>query len=112
MEIEPTITKSRRVGGRIVITAQDYLNGEIVSDKVAAGDYVVGVIEIDYDDDRFLVVIDGNHSFEAAISTGNDPVFEVVDYAQDEADGHGAEWALREHSDNEYRDAFSRQFIW
>lgn len=62
-----------------LITSQHYLNDEIVEEKRAAQDYVVTLSpEFEYAGERYQVIIDGTHSFAAALLDGVEPEFEVA----------------------------------
>lgn len=110
---EPTKTTTRQHSGCQVITAQTYLDDAIVDAKIDASDYDVDIIEIKHEDVWFAVVVNGNHSLEAAKRAGVVPVFVVNSFAQEEADRNGSQWALERHYvDGEYVDAFDRSFVW
>ncbi|WP_448205327.1 hypothetical protein [Azospirillum sp. sgz302134] len=62
-----------------LITSQHYLNDDIVEEKRGARDYVVTLSpEFEYAGDRYQVIIDGTHSFAAALLDGIEPEFEVA----------------------------------
>ena len=68
-----------------IITSQSYINYDIVAEKSAARDYVVLVTpEIEVDGDVVRLIIDGNHSYQAAIDDGVEP--ELVEATAQDCD--------------------------
>lgn len=64
----------------MLISSQRYLDQEIVDAKIAANDFVVSVSpEFALNGVATRVVLDGHHSYAAAVQTGNEPVLEEVD---------------------------------
>lgn len=62
------------------ISSQKFRDDEIVSQKREAKDYVVSVSpEFEIDGVVMQAVMDGHHSFEAALLDGANPVFVVQD---------------------------------
>lgn len=58
-----------------IITSQDYINDEIVAEKIAAEDFEIQVSpEFEVDGETFRVLLDGHHSLAAAIEAGVDPI--------------------------------------
>ncbi len=61
-----------------IISAQEYRNEEVVAEKVAAQDFTVFLSPIfEIDGEEYQVVLDGHHSYAAAIEAGVEPEFEV-----------------------------------
>lgn len=66
-----------------IITSQDYINDEIVAEKIAAEDFEIQVSpEFEVGGETFRVLLDGHHSLAAAIEAGVDPI--IIE--QDETD--------------------------
>ena len=58
------------------ISSQRYIDAEIVSAKIAAKDFEVGVSpSFEVDGEAFRVVLDGHHSLEAARQAGVSPTY-------------------------------------
>jgi hypothetical protein len=58
-----------------LITSQNYLDSDIVADKISEEDFEVQVSPaFDYDGGTFQVIIDGHHSYAAAKEAGVTPV--------------------------------------
>lgn len=67
-----------------IISSQRYLDEEIVQAKRDDSDYIVTLSpEFEIDGDVVQVVIDGHHSYHAALADGVAPVF-VVSTVQDD----------------------------
>ncbi len=67
----------------MIISSQAYREDEIIEKKINNSDFEVLVSpEFDYEGEVFQVVIDGHHSYEAAIKTGNKPIY-IVATSQD-----------------------------
>ena len=59
-----------------LITSQQYLDRDIVAEKIEAEDFDVQISPaFEYDGETFAVIIDGHHSFAAALEAGAEPVF-------------------------------------
>lgn len=58
------------------ISSQRYINEEIVSDKAEAADFEVLVSPVfEIDGEMMAVILDGHHSYHAAIEAGVTPEF-------------------------------------
>lgn len=67
-----------------IISSQEYRNEDTVAEKIATNDYVVSVSrEFEVGGVTYRAVVDGHHSYEAAIRTGNCPEFEEVETEYD-----------------------------
>ena len=63
--------------GAKLITTQRYLNDKIVENKVSGKDFSVQISpEFEVDGENYRVVLDGTHSYHAALKTGITPDFE------------------------------------
>lgn len=63
------------------ISSQKYIDEATVQEKINNNDYAVTLASItDNAGNEYDVVVDGHHSYEAAIRTGNNPVYEYSDY--------------------------------
>lgn len=70
----------------MLISSQRYIDHEIVDAKIAAGDYVVSVTpEFEIDGVGLVrAIIDGHHSYAAAIESGAAPVFVEMNATQND----------------------------
>lgn len=69
--------KRGMLGGAQLISSQDYLDDDKVSEKSNASDYAVQISpEFEVDGEKFRVIMDGHHSLAAAIADGKTPEFE------------------------------------
>ena len=63
----------------MLISSQRYIDNDIVAGKIANEDFEVLVSpEFEIDGERYQVVLDGHHSYAAAVESGNDAVFEIA----------------------------------
>ena len=70
-------TKRGTLGGAQLISSQDYLDDDKVSEKSDNGVYVVQIsLEFEVDGEKYRVIVDGHHSLAAAIADGKTPEFE------------------------------------
>lgn len=61
-----------------LITSQNHIDQDIVAAKVAAGDFEVQVSpEFVYEGETYQVILDGHHSYAAALEAGVTPDFVV-----------------------------------
>lgn len=59
-----------------IITSQDFIDADIVAEKIKAGDFEVQVSPaFEIDGIAYRVLMDGHHSLAAAIEAGIDPEF-------------------------------------
>ena len=66
-----------------LISSQRYLDQEIVDTKIANSDFIVQVSpEFAIGDEVYQVIMDGHHSYHAAVKSGNTPEF-IVQNAMD-----------------------------
>lgn len=101
-----------------LITSQHYLNDEIVAAKIAAQDFEVLVSPaFEIDGQLFRVILDGNHSFAAAIEAGRDP--EIVEATTSQHDavalierGEIEDFLAALWMDGEYIDARTHKAAW
>lgn len=71
-----------------IISSQRYLDDDIVQAKRAAGDYVITVSpEFEVCGEMVRVLIDGHHSYAAAIADGVKPEIAEADALQDDRIG-------------------------
>lgn len=95
------------------ITSQHYHDTEIVAAKVVAADYVVSYIIIDVDGEEMRLVVDGNHSLEAAKLAGVAPIFEHAETVQRQYAGMSAEDILEAcWMDGDWIDAVTGAAVW
>lgn len=62
-----------------IYSAQSYREQRIVEEKRENKDYAVKVAYIADDENMIAVLVDGHHSFEAAILDGIEPEIEIVE---------------------------------
>ena len=62
-----------------IYMVQEFINEEIVAEKIEAGDFEVFVAMISDDDNLVPILVDGHHSLYAAIRSGNTPNINIVD---------------------------------
>jgi|GEM_PF-4168646 len=62
-----------------IYTAQSYLNEEIIQEKIENEDFEIQVELIKDDDEMIPILVDGNHSLEAAKRTGNKVEITVIE---------------------------------
>lgn len=72
-----------------LITSQHYLNEDIVAEKIADEDFEVQVSPtFEIDGEEYAVILDGTHSYYAAMQAGVDPV--IIE--QDATDNDNIAW--------------------
>lgn len=102
----------------ILITSQHYLSDEIVAEKVAAEDFVVQVSpEFFVDGVAYRVILDGHHSFAAAIVAGRESDLVEADASDDDrvailTKGDIEEFLAACWMDGEYQVAGSGKAVW
>jgi hypothetical protein len=62
-----------------IYTAQSHINETIVREKQANKDYEITVEMIDDDGEMVAMLVDGNHSWEAAKRDGVEPEIKIVE---------------------------------
>jgi len=63
-----------------ILSSQRHVDESIVAEKRADADYAVTVSPVlSYDDEEYVVVLDGHHSLEAARRDGVEPEYIVAD---------------------------------
>lgn len=97
-----------------VITSQSYIDPDIVAEKLESRDFDVFVTTpFELDGVEFVILVDGNHSFEAARQAGVEPTIHTIDMQQYEMAEISAEEALeRCWMDGDYRDAVTGELVW
>lgn len=102
----------------VTISSQRKRIEHIVNEKRIAKDYEVLVSpEFEYDGETYRVVLDGHHSYEAAIADGVEPEFITGDARDHDAIGLIAkgeiEWFLETtQMEDEYYDVATGRDIW
>lgn len=61
-----------------IYTAQGYIDENIVKEKQEKKDYTIAVEMIDDDGEMIAMLVDGNHSFQAAKRDGIEPEIIIV----------------------------------
>lgn len=62
-----------------IYTAQSFLDESIIAEKIENNDFVCFISDFDDDGAIVTMLVDGNHSYEAAKRTGNTPEFVKVE---------------------------------
>jgi len=89
----------------VKISSQRYLDDGTVAEKMAAEDYTVEYVEIKVDGRTLWHIIDGHHSYAAAIEAGADPEYAHNEAVQQEADAMALDDYLAAHFiDSEWYD--------
>jgi hypothetical protein len=70
--------KTYTVDGAPVISSQAAVVSSIVAEKQASKTYLVKVVIVEIEDERYAVIADGHHALMAADRDGVDPVFCVA----------------------------------
>ena len=102
----------------MIITSQSHKDDAIVNAKRAAKDYVVTVSPMfAIDGEWYQVILDGHHSFEAAIRDGVDPEYREATSQDHDAIGLIAQGKYEEfleavQDDDDFRDAYTSKFVW
>ena len=99
----------------MMITSQRYIDQDTVDAKINDSDYVVMLATIaDSDGNEYDLVVDGHHSYAAAIQSGNAPVYEYSDYNyQAEVDCLGFDdFMASKWIDSEYYDIETGVNVW
>ena len=101
-----------------IITSQEHRDEDTIESKRAAKDYEVAISpEFEVDGEIYQVIIDGHHSFAAALLDGVEPEFRIAT-GQDHdaipmiADGRIAEFLEAVYHDSDYRNAYTGEFVW
>ena len=65
----------------MIISSQRFIDQDTVEEKIASNDFEVTIATITTPDgEEFKVVVDGHHSYAAAIQSGNKPIFVEANY--------------------------------
>lgn len=103
----------------ILITAQHYLNDEIVAEKIANDDFGVTISPtFEISGVLYAVVLDGNHSHAAAIQAGKRPLVCEASAQDDDRvallDGGDVETFLGacHMAEGDYINAATRAYVW
>lgn len=62
-----------------IYSAQSYRSKSIIEEKRENKDYAIKVAYMQDDENMFAILIDGHHSFEAAMIDGVNPEIEIVE---------------------------------
>lgn len=69
----------------MIISSQRYLDDEIVAAKIESRDFVVMITpEFEVNGDIMQAIVDGHHSYAAAVECGATPEFVIVDAQHDD----------------------------
>lgn len=101
-----------------LITSQDYLDDEVVAQKLDAHDFAIFVSPVfEVDGQSYRVLLDGHHSLAAAIKAGAEAV--VTEYGASEHDaialielGDIEGFLAAVHQGADYRDARTGRYVW
>ncbi|MEN2980845.1 hypothetical protein P7L78_21880 [Tistrella bauzanensis] len=102
----------------MIISSQEYLNEEIVAEKIAACDFEVQVSPaFVIDGEIYQVILDGHHSFAAAIKAGVAPVLVERTATDDDrigllTAGNIDDFMATCWMDSDWRDAVTGRHVW
>lgn len=95
------------------ISSQRYIDDAIVADKSAAADYAVSFVNVGVDGESYRVLVDGNHSYAAAIADGVEPTWEHASTIQQDVDALGGiEWLEQHQHDSDWYDVSTGVNVW
>lgn len=101
-----------------LITSQDYINDDIVAEKIAARDFEVFVSPaFEVGGMEYRAVLDGHHSLAAAIACGVDPVIVELTATEDDRialieDANSDAFLDAIWDGNDFRFAASGECVW
>lgn len=101
-----------------LITSQHHLNEEIIAEKATNEDFDVVVSpEFTVDGEAYQVILDGHHSFAAALEAGQEPDITVASPREHDAvalleSGDIETFLTAVYMDGEYIDATTHNAIW
>lgn len=101
-----------------LITSQEYRNAEIVSEKISNEDFAVYLSPVfEINGEEFQVVLDGHHSYAAAIEAGVQPEFYVQSPRDNDTiallySGNVEDFLTVNVIDGEYRHIDTGAFAW
>ena len=98
----------------MIISSQDYICDKIVAEKMATKDFTVFVSpEMTMEGVAFQVLIDGHHSYAAAIKAGVSPVIVELTSSDHDAIGLPVEDFLQVlHMGSDYKDVATGRDVW
>jgi len=94
-----------------VISSQRYRDPEIVERKKIEKDYLVTVVSITVDGEDFFVVVDGHHSYDAALENEDFPIWDIIEdkeYENMDVD----DWLEQKWIDDNYYFLVSGLYVW
>lgn len=101
-----------------IISSQRYIDEDIVSSKIEAGDFDVMLSpEFEVDGEVFCVVLDGHHSLAAAAQSGNAPAYHTADAGDHDAvaliaRGEIDDFLVATHMGDDYYDIETGMQVW
>lgn len=101
-----------------LISAQEYRDDEIVEAKLAAQDFAVAVSPVFVlDGEEYQVVMDGHHSYEAAMIAGVEPNFDVQTVRDNDTiamldAGRIDDFLAAHRIDSDYRFVTTGKYVW
>ena len=81
----------------MIISSQRYIDQAIVDEKIASEDYAVSFVWLTIDGTSVKHIVDGHHSYAAAIVAGVSPEWVVNNAIQQEADSMDLDTYLEAH---------------
>ena len=79
------------------VSTQRHLDWEIVESKIANRDFGVQAVSLTIDGEEMLFILDGHHSFAAAIEAKSQPEITINNAIQQEADSMSIDDFLEAH---------------
>lgn len=101
-----------------IISAQRYIDDEIVAAKVANQDFVVALSPVfEVEGESYQVVVDGHHSLAAAKLAGVEPEYMVQDVRDNDTiqmlvDGRVEDFLVTHRIDSDYYDVATGVDVW
>jgi hypothetical protein len=101
-----------------IISAQEYRNEATVAEKLAAADFTVFLSPVfEIDGEEYQVVLDGHHSYEAAVQAGVEPEFEIQSVRDNDTlalleEGRVEDFLELHIIDGEYRHIATGKAVW
>ncbi|TWD58117.1 hypothetical protein FB480_101872 [Agrobacterium vitis] len=101
-----------------IISAQEFRDEAVVAEKIANQDFTVFLSPVfEIDGEEYQVVLDGHHSYQAAIEAGVEPDFEVQTATQNDTigllnAGNIEDFLTANVVDSEYRHIATGAYVW
>jgi hypothetical protein len=95
------------------ISSQRHIDEEIVAAKSDARDYAVSYVNVTVEGVDYRVIVDGHHSYSAAIADGASVVWEHASTIQQDVDALGSiGWLEANQHDSDWYDVATCVNVW